>query len=130
MIAFTQGLLQSADPKTLSGFFGPVEPATLDLSAEPAPPVSPSVAEFDLTTLRSHSSTSLPALGRLDSLDANDSVEKSIGAGVFQASPKEFSLKIGGKLHVFELSLGGGGEFGQNPVSLRFSDIVIKLTSS
>ena len=112
MVAFTQGLLQSADPKTLSGFFGPAEPTGIDPSSRAASPI-PNIDGLESFN-RSTSATSLPSLATEEHILDE---KKERGDGVFRVSPQQFSLKTGGKLHVFELSLGGGPDFGNDRVS-------------
>jgi hypothetical protein len=91
MVEFTQGLLQSADPKTLNAFFGP--------------------STSDPDSSRAASPT------QLDTEDVTGRSESDLEAGIFHPSPKQFSLRISEKLHVFELSLGGSDEFGLDQVS-------------
>lgn len=93
MVDFTQGLLRSADPKTLKAFFGPS-----DDDLDSPRPTSPTPMEEDDIAARSKAT------------------ELDLEAGMFQGSPKQFSIRIGGKLHVFELSLGGASDFGIDPV--------------
>lgn len=94
MVEFTQGLLQSADPKTLKAFFGPA-----DSDIDSPRPTSPIPADDDEHTRTKSSDTDLEA-------------------GMFQPSMKQFSLRVGDKVHIFELSLGGGAsDFGQDRVS-------------
>lgn len=93
MVEFTQGLLQSADPKTLDAFFG----SSVGNPDSPRP-TSPNP---------------------LDEEDASARSDSDLEAGTIQASPKQFSLRINRKLHVFELSLGGSDEFGLDRVSFK-----------
>ena len=109
LVAFTQGLLQSADPKTLSGFFGPVEPSPAHTPAATTP------AAIDD---RRPPLPNFPSGASVQTMDDTflDPERKERGDGIFRLSPKQFSLKFGDKLHVFELSLGGGPSFGQDLV--------------
>ena len=109
LVAFTQGLLQSADPKTLSGFFGPVEPSPAHTPAATTP------AALDDRRPPLPSFQSGASVQTMDDTLV-DPERKERGDGIFQISPKQFSLKFGEKLHVFELSLGGGPTFGQDLV--------------
>lgn len=91
MLEFTQGLLQSADPKTLTEFFGPTDGAESPRASSPSPlddDLQQKTPEFDLE------------------------------AGLVQASSKQFTLKTASQVHLFELSLGGGPDFGTDRVSL------------
>ncbi|KAM0756367.1 LNS2-domain-containing protein [Meredithblackwellia eburnea MCA 4105] len=121
IIAFTQSLLQSTDPATLRGFFDPsssfATPFDSDLAsqaggessraASPTPPDSRGRSRAS-SPVRPMSISSLQELAAGDGDDA-----PTPGSSVFlHASPKQFSLKAGGKLHVFELSLCGSREFG------------------
>ena len=128
VIAFTQGLLSSTDPKTLRNFFDPSDersntpsraasPEPFDLDTEVPPRTRPT---HNSTRSRAHSRASSPSralsISSLQSLHA-ESEEPAPTDGVFHASPKQFTLKIRGKVHVFELSLCGSDTFGSDKVS-------------
>ena len=125
IIGFTQALLQSTDPTTLANFFDPSEEDSTAESAIPALDLETESITSDrkLPTPRSrHSSraSSPPprpvSISSLQSLHAESGIAPSPDDGVFHASPKQFSLKIGGKVHVFELSLCGSEDFGHEQV--------------
>lgn len=128
MVAFTQSLLQSTDPKTLRNFFDPSDERS-SRAASPEPPLDlteeePSRPSIPIPTPRSRVSSraSSPpprplSMSSLQSLHAESEIEPSPTDGVFHASPKQFTLKVGGRVHVFELSLCGNDEFGLDPVS-------------
>ncbi|ORY90269.1 Lipin/Ned1/Smp2-domain-containing protein [Leucosporidium creatinivorum] len=125
VIAFTQGLLQSTDPKTLRNFFDPSDERspTPSRAASPEPfeeedaPLRPLPTPLH-TRSRGHSRASSPprplSISSLQSLHAEAELEPSPTDGVFHASPKQFTLKIGGKVHVFELSLCDSDDFGRD----------------
>ncbi|GAA6018276.1 hypothetical protein JCM11491_005138 [Sporobolomyces phaffii] len=127
IISFTQALLQSTDPTTLANFFDPAgdEESPSDPSIPPLDLDAESISsERKVPTPRSrHSSraSSPPprpvSISSLQSLHAESDIAPSPDDGVFHASPKQFSLKIGGRVHVFELSLCGSEEFGHDPRS-------------
>lgn len=130
IIGFTQALLQSTDPTTLANFFDPSEEESNPESAIPALDLDTESLQSDrkLPTPRSrHSSraSSPPprpvSISSLQSLHAESGIAPSPDDGVFHASPKQFSLKIGGKVHVFELSLCGSEDFGHEQVCPAFS---------
>ncbi|GAA5922827.1 phosphatidate phosphatase PAH1 [Sporobolomyces koalae] len=122
IISFTQALLQSTDPTTLANFFEPStdEEAGADSSVPPLdlnPGTPASDRKVPETRSRHSSRASSPpprpvSISSLQSLHAESEIAPSPDDGVFHASPKQFSLKIGGKVHVFEMSLCGSEEFG------------------
>ncbi|SCZ91362.1 BZ3500_MvSof-1268-A1-R1_Chr1-2g01360 [Microbotryum saponariae] len=122
MVAFTQSLLQSTDPKTLRNFFDPSDDQS-SRAASPEPSdenetTAPSSPDFKARHIRSYSRASSPvpsssmSISSLQSLAA-DSAD-SDAASLTQASPRQFTLKVGSKVHVFELSLCGTEAFGQD----------------
>lgn len=127
MIAFTQGLLLSIDPKTLRTFFDPSETSEADSSSGSSPiptptgelpsqaPSRPSGTRLRVTSDAGRQRPT--SISSLQSLHAEADMEPSPNDGVFQASPTQFSLRVGGKIHVFELSLCGGDAFGNDRVS-------------
>ena len=130
MIQFTQSLLQSTDPKTLRNFFDPSDEASSRAaSPEPAdpadnipePPARASLAIPGPRSRRGSRASSPPprpvSISSLQSLHAESELEMTPHDGVFHASPKQFTLKVGGRVHVFELSLCGNDEFGHDRVS-------------
>lgn len=130
VIAFTQGLLQSTDPKTLRNFFDPSDERspTPSRAASPEPfeedsdaaPIRPLPTPLHMRS-RAHSRASSPprplSISSLQSLHAEAELDPSPTDGVFHASPKQFTLKIGGRVHVFELSLCDSDDFGRDKVS-------------
>lgn len=115
MVAFTQGLLQSTDPKTLRGFFDPS-----DSDAESSRAASPTPDDDAGSRMRASSPVRALSFTSLQSL-AEAEHEASPDDGVFHASPEQFSLRVGGRLHVFELSLCGTEVFGHDPVRVHAS---------
>lgn len=121
IIAFTQGLLQSTDPKTLRNFFDPSDERS-SRAASPEPPdldKSPvQAAVSPKSRSRAGSRASSPprplSISSLQSIHADIDNVPSPTDGVYHASPRQFTLKSGGKLYVFELSLCGGEDFGQD----------------
>jgi hypothetical protein len=121
MVAFTQGLLSSVDPRTLRGFFDPADSEPSSSRASPLPTPS-DLSEGKLARPRITSplgsSQSLPH----DIPSTNGEAESAIASlssveGLLHASNKQFLLRVGGKVIVFELSLCGGDDFGHNRVS-------------
>jgi hypothetical protein len=138
MVAFTQGLLQSTDPKTLREYFDPSNEEEFTTgSSRPTSPVPDKLANDSESsssiladkssvkssqTVRSRASSRATSPNRALSISslqtlAETDTDSSKNDGVFHASPKQFTLKVGGRVHVFELSLCGDVEFGANEVS-------------
>ena len=125
MVAFTQGLLQSTDPKTLRGFFDPSDSSENDSSRAASPSPTPEdVGEATPAPSRGARASSPVRALSFTSLQSLAEVEHEPGPddGVFQAEPSQsqFSLRVGGRLHVFELSLCGTEDFGHDPVRPAF----------
>lgn len=127
MIAFTQGLLQSTDPKTLRNFFDPSDDndssRTVSRAASPEPEDLEDIRPLPIPARarsRVNSRASSPprplSISSLQSIHAGSELAPSPDDGVFHASPKQFTLRIGGRVHVFELSLCGGEDFGLDRV--------------
>ncbi|KAI5481481.1 lipin 1 [Pseudohyphozyma bogoriensis] len=118
MIAFTQGLLQSTDPKTLRGFFDPADSeAESSRAASPTPLSLDDDISVDSSIPSPRSKSPIPAetISELQSLASESEARPpSPTDGVFHASPKQFSLRVSGRLHVFELSLCGNEDFGHD----------------
>ncbi|KAL8286632.1 hypothetical protein RQP46_004160 [Phenoliferia psychrophenolica] len=113
MVAFTQGLLQSTDPQTLRGFFDPSSDSSeFDSSSRAASPTPED--KDDNRSARASSPVRALSFTSLQSL-AEESHEPGPDDGVFNANPRQFSLRVGGRLHVFELSLCGTEDFGHDP---------------
>ncbi|GAA5862364.1 hypothetical protein JCM1840_004158 [Sporobolomyces johnsonii] len=127
IIGFTQALLQSTDPTTLRNFFDPADevlsptdtgipPLDIDSSLE-----QPAERKIPTPRSRVNSRASSPprpvSISSLQSLHAESDIAPSPDDGVFHASPKQFTLKIGGRVHVFELSLCGSEGFGHDQAS-------------
>ncbi|GAA5981356.1 hypothetical protein JCM10908_004080 [Rhodotorula pacifica] len=117
IIAFTQALLQSTDPTTLGSFFDGTD--ELSRAATPIPPLdlAETTRDSDSET-RSRRSGSVrseraASPGRpvsiydLQSLHAEAEGSPAPDDGVYQAAPMQFSLKSGGTVFIFELSLCG-----------------------
>lgn len=125
MVAFTQGLLQSVDPKTLRGFFDPSD-SEADSSRASSPLPTPSADDKDDLKLPTQRPGSLGSSARplsissLQTLHAEAELDSSPQDGVFNASPNQFSLRVGSRIHVFELSLCGGDDFGHDRVRRSF----------
>lgn len=129
IVAFTQGLLQSIDPRTLRGLFDPSDSTDADSSrgSSPLPGVNLNLYEDGekpsklgsgrLRVTSDVGSTRPTSLSSLQSLHAESELESLPDDGVINASPTLFSLRVGGKIHVFELSLCGGDDFGHDRVS-------------
>ncbi|GAA6064210.1 hypothetical protein JCM10212_001623 [Sporobolomyces blumeae] len=129
VIRFTQALLQSTDPTTLRNFFD--DPNDEDSGPDSAVPALDlnDVTELSASDRKAHaprsrhsSRASSPpprpvSISSLQSLHAESEIAPSPDDGVFHASPRQFSLKIGGKAHVFELSLCGNEDFGHDQAS-------------
>ena len=121
MVAFTQGLLQSVDPKTLRGFFDPSDSEACSSRAT-SPLPTPTTEEKDDPKFPDQrpgalaSSTRPLSLSSLQSLHAEAELDSSPQDGVYNASPNQFSLRVGSRIHVFELSLCGGDDFGHDKI--------------
>ncbi|GAA5867929.1 hypothetical protein JCM3774_004727 [Rhodotorula dairenensis] len=118
IIAFTQALLQSTDPTTLGSFFDGTD--ELSRAATPIPPLdlADATREADAASsprrradsVRSERATSPGrpvSISDLQSLHAEAEGVPAPDDGVYQATPMQFSLKSGGTVFVFELSLCG-----------------------
>ncbi|GAA6002640.1 hypothetical protein JCM10207_007606 [Rhodosporidiobolus poonsookiae] len=129
IIAFTQALLQSTDPTTLRGFFddGGVDEADRSRASSPIPPLeldAPAVGSSDAlerkirprSRVSSRASSPPPralSISSLQNIHNDADLSPSPSDGVYHASPRQFTLKTGGTVHVFELSLCGSEEFQQ-----------------
>lgn len=120
IIAFTQGLLQSTDPKTLRNFFDPSDDRSSRAASPEPPDLDKSPSQLAVGSPASRSRASSPprplSISSLQSIHADSESVPSPTDGVYHASPRQFTLKTGGKLYVFELSLCGGEDFGQDKV--------------
>ncbi|GAA5888764.1 hypothetical protein JCM6882_002843 [Rhodosporidiobolus microsporus] len=129
IITFTQALLQSTDPTTLRDFFAdprmpenetpprassPIPP--LDLDA-PSPDLAPERKIRPRSRVSSRASSPPPralSISSLQSIHAEaDSTPSTPDDGVYHASPRQFTLKTGGSVYIFEMSLCGSEEFQQ-----------------
>lgn len=117
IIAFTQALLQSTDPTTLGSFFDGTDELsraatptpTLDLADGAHEPASDN-RRPRTESMRSERATSPGrpvSISDLQSLHAEAEGTPAPDDGVYQATPMQFSLKSGGTVFVFELSLCG-----------------------
>ncbi|BGP52629.1 lipin Ned1 [Rhodotorula sphaerocarpa] len=118
IVAFTQALLQSTDPTTLHSFFdgtdelsrGMSSLAPLDL-ADTTQTASAVEADGGAEPPRRSARASSPgrpvSILDLQSLHAEAEGVPAPDDGVYQATPMQFSLKSGGTVFVFELSLCG-----------------------
>ncbi|GAA5997262.1 phosphatidate phosphatase PAH1 [Rhodotorula paludigena] len=124
IIAFTQALLQSTDPTTLRSFFDeeenrsraspPVPPLDLnDPRATPEPESKSGLPPRSRTSSRASSPPRPISIQDLHAIHADSEHASSPDDGVYHASPKQFTLKTGGSMHVFELSLCGSEGFDQ-----------------
>ncbi|GAA5827197.1 hypothetical protein JCM11251_001166 [Rhodosporidiobolus azoricus] len=130
IITFTQALLQSTDPTTLRDFFADPRMPEDESSPRASSPIplldldSPSSTDFALERkIRPRSRTSSRAsspppralsISSLQSIHAEaDALPATPNDGVYHASPKQFTLKTGGSVYVFEMSLCGSEEFQQ-----------------
>ncbi|TKA53096.1 hypothetical protein B0A53_03976 [Rhodotorula sp. CCFEE 5036] len=118
IIAFTQALLQSTDPTTLGSFFDGTDELSraatpipaLDLADAAQEPASDNRRHSRAESMRSERATSPGrpvSISDLQSLHAEAEGTPAPDDGVYQATPMQFSLKSGGTVFVFELSLCG-----------------------
>ncbi|KAK4049622.1 lipin Ned1 [Microbotryomycetes sp. JL221] len=123
VMAFTQALLQCSDPKTLRNFFDPSDERS-SRATSPEPFLPSDDDRFGRAStplsgrLRADSRASSPprptSKSSLQTLRADGEGDISPADGMFHATPKQFTLKVGSKVHVFELSLCGGGDIGED----------------
>ncbi|GAA5986692.1 hypothetical protein JCM11641_001364 [Rhodosporidiobolus odoratus] len=133
IIAFTQALLQSTDPTTLRNFFddsgvaddapprasSPIPPLDLDAPAIPSPAdyLAPERKIRPRSRVSSRASSPPPralSISSLQSIHAEADLSPKTDDGVYHASPNQFTLKTGGSMHVFEMSVCGSEEFQQH----------------
>lgn len=115
---FTQALLQSTDPGTLRTLFG--EDDASSRASSPVPHLDLEKGEGPASSSerrigpRPRASSPRPvSVSDLQSIHAESDIASSPDDGVYHATPKQFTLRTGGTVHVFELSLCGTEAFAQ-----------------
>lgn len=120
ILSFTKGLLQSVDADTLRDFFDPSDhsPDVERPNSPFADLIAPDPKSGNDSPRSSRAASPRPlSISSLQSLRAETESERpSSSDGVFHVSARQFSLRAGGKVHVFELSLCGGPNFGKDKV--------------
>ncbi|GEM06033.1 lipin 1 [Rhodotorula toruloides] len=118
VMLFTQALLQSTDPSTLRSLFG--EDDATSRASSPVPHLDLDKADGGGDSAdrkigpRPRASSPRPvSVSDLQSIHAESDIASSPDDGVYHATPKQFTLRTGGTVHVFELSLCGTDAFAQ-----------------
>ncbi|BGO99118.1 lipin Ned1 [Rhodotorula toruloides] len=115
VMLFTQALLQSTDPSTLRNLFGDDDPTSR--ASSPVPHLDLDKADDSSERRigpRPRASSPRPvSVSDLQSIHAESDIASSPDDGVYHATPKQFTLRTGGTVHVFELSLCGTDAFAQ-----------------